>query len=47
MGWLSEKRIWALIESFLYGVYASLVFCPIYNAFCRRWAQADSGRRAL
>ncbi len=26
-----------LVESFLYGVYAGLVFCPIYNALWRRW----------
>jgi len=27
-----------LIESFLYGVYAGLVFVPIYNFLTRRWA---------
>lgn len=26
-----------LAESFLYGVYAGLVFCPVYNALYRRW----------
>lgn len=26
-----------LIESFLYGVYAGLVFVPIHNALARRW----------
>ena len=26
-----------LLESFLYGVYAGLVFCPIYNLLYRRW----------
>ena len=26
-----------LIESFLYGVYAGLVFVPIYNFLARRW----------
>lgn len=26
-----------LVESFLYGVYAGLVFTPIYNALSRRW----------
>ena len=26
-----------LVESFLYGVYAGLVFGPIHNAFARRW----------
>lgn len=26
-----------LVESFLYGVYAGLVYSPIYNALHRRW----------
>lgn len=26
-----------LVESFLYGAYAGLVFCPIYNMLHRRW----------
>jgi hypothetical protein len=26
-----------LAESFLYGAYAGLVFCPIYNYLHRRW----------
>jgi len=26
-----------LIESFLYGAFAGLVFVPIYNALTRRW----------
>jgi hypothetical protein len=26
-----------LVESFLYGVYAGLVYCPIYNMLYRRW----------
>ncbi len=26
-----------MLESFLYGVYAGLVFVPIYNFFSRRW----------
>jgi hypothetical protein len=25
------------VESFLYGAYAGLVFCPIYNFLHRRW----------
>lgn len=29
-----------LAESFLYGVYAGLVFVPVYNAFNRRWGSA-------
>ena len=27
-----------LVESFLYGVYAGLLYCPIYNWLHRRWA---------
>ena len=30
-----------LVESFLYGVYAGLVFTPIYNYFHRRWAEGS------
>jgi hypothetical protein len=26
-----------LVESFLYGVYAGLVYTPIYNFYQRRW----------
>lgn len=26
-----------LVESFLYGVYAGLVFVPVYNFLWRRW----------
>ena len=29
-----------LAESFLYGVYAGLVFCPVYNWLWRRWGGA-------
>jgi hypothetical protein len=31
-----------LIESFLYGAYAGLVYVPIHNALTRRWGAADS-----
>jgi 2TM family of unknown function (DUF5676) len=27
-----------LVESFLYGAYAGLVFVPIYNMLARRWS---------
>lgn len=27
-----------LAESFLYGAYAGLVYCPIYNWLYRRWS---------
>lgn len=33
-----------LVESFLYGVYAGLVFCPIYNALSRRWGAGVTAR---
>ncbi|MDE3004014.1 MAG: DUF5676 family membrane protein [Gemmatimonadota bacterium] len=29
-----------LIEAFLYGAYAGLVFAPLYNAFHRAWGDA-------
>ena len=29
-----------LAESFLYGAYAGLVFCPVYNRLHRRWGQS-------
>jgi hypothetical protein len=29
-----------LAESFLYGVYAGLVFCPVHNWLHRRWGQS-------
>ena len=29
-----------LLESFLYGAYAGLVFVPIHNALTRRWGTA-------
>lgn len=28
-----------LVESFLYGAYAGLVYCPIYNWLHRRWGR--------
>ncbi len=31
-----------LIESFLYGAYAGMVFVPIYNFLTRRWGAAVS-----
>jgi hypothetical protein len=30
-----------LVESFLYGAYAGLVYCPIYNWLYRRWARGE------
>ena len=33
--------ILGLFESFLYGAYAGLVFCPIYNWLDRKWGTAQ------
>ena len=33
--------ILGLIESFLYGVYAGLVFVPIYNFLSKRWCKYE------
>jgi hypothetical protein len=33
-----------LVESFLYGAYAGLVFTPIHNALWRRWAGEERRR---
>ncbi len=32
-----------LVEAFLYGAYAGLVFTPIHNALWRRWGGAIHG----
>lgn len=38
--WLSVGSfVLGLVESFLYGAYAGLVFTPIYNYFLRRWTR--------
>ena len=34
-----------LIESFLYGAYAGLLFVPVHNFFWRRWGAAASTPR--
>lgn len=31
-----------LVESFLYGVYPGVVFCPIYNLLHRRWGRQEA-----
>ncbi len=42
--WLTPGAfVLGLVESFLYGAYAGLVFTPIYNAFARRLAAAKRG----
>lgn len=35
-----------LIESFLYGAFAGLLFVPIYNALSRRWGVAPTAKGA-
>ena len=32
-----------LLESFLYGVYAGLVYVPIHNTLSRRWSSVATG----
>lgn len=37
--WLTwQGFLIGLVESFLYGAYAGMVYVPIYNFFHRRWA---------
>lgn len=37
--WLTWQGFFiGLVESFLYGAYAGIVYVPIYNFFKRRWA---------
>lgn len=39
--WLSPPAFFiGLVESFLYGVYAGLVYGAIHNALTRRWTRA-------
>lgn len=39
--WLSlGSFVLGLVESFLYGVYAGLVYVPLYNGLHRRWARS-------
>ena len=39
--WLTpEGFLIGLVESFLYGIYAGLVFVPTHNALAQRWATA-------
>ncbi len=38
--WLTVEGFFiGLIESFLYGVYAGLVYTPIYNFYNKKWGQ--------
>jgi len=38
--WGSVPRFFVgLVESFLYGAYAGLVYVPIYNFILRKWGQ--------
>lgn len=44
--WLSVGAFFiGLIESFLWGAYAALVFVPLHNYFFRKWAGATSSAR--
>ena len=41
--WLTVSGfLLGLVESFLYGVYAGLVFVPVYNFLHRRWATVST-----
>ena len=40
--WLTVGSFFiGLVEAFLYGAYAGLVFVPIYNTLARRWNVAS------
>ncbi len=40
--WLSPGGfVIGLVQAFLYGAYAGLVFTPIHNAFARHWASSS------
>jgi uncharacterized membrane-anchored protein len=42
--WLTlQGFVLGLVESFLYGVYAGLTFCPLYNFLYRRQARSRHG----
>lgn len=46
--WISPGAfVLGLIESFLLGVYAGLVFVPIHNVFWRRWDAARHASRTV
>ncbi len=41
--WISIGSFFiGLIESFLWGAYAALVFVPLHNYFFRKWGGASS-----
>ena len=43
--WLTFSGFFlGLIESFLYGAFAGLVFVPIYNSLTRRWGAVAAHR---
>lgn len=38
--WISPGAfLLGFVESFLYGIYAGLVFVPLHNLFARRWGR--------
>ena len=39
--WLTWWSFWlGLVESFLYGFYAGIVFVPIHNLFAKKWGES-------
>lgn len=45
--WLSWRGfLVGLIQSFLYGAYAGLVYVPIYNFLHRKWVRQSQRNRA-
>ena len=46
--WISPGAfVLGLVESFLLGAYAGLVFVPIHNFFQRRWGMAPASSRTV
>ena len=44
--WLTwQGFFFGLVESFVYGVYAGVTFCPIYNLLHRRRLETAGGMR--
>ena len=45
--WISMGSfVLGFVETFLYGVYAGLLFVPLHNFFARRWSHESGGARA-
>ena len=44
--WISlGSFVLGFVETFLYGVYAGLLFVPLHNVFARRWSRESGGAR--